>query len=186
MYVILNRLQYFHSHFTFPPFLVYPLLRGPLFLDPIPPYFLYIKPLFPINKQFSNWFFSWLGRSSLGFLLTAFIPTMLTVSATRSTPPDAPDSLILLGWSFPNTFGIWLFDTYLVSHWFLLRHNIIFCREMNFRCFNNLYLEWKISFVVINNQSFWDLHILETTCLKFSVDSILDKKACQKLKLIRS
>jgi len=37
----------------FPP-MFYPLLRGPIFLDPIPPLLLYIKHLFPFNKQFSS------------------------------------------------------------------------------------------------------------------------------------
>jgi len=36
----------------FPP-IFYPLLRGRIFLDPIPPLFLYIKHIFSLNKQFS-------------------------------------------------------------------------------------------------------------------------------------
>jgi len=37
----------------FPP-IFYPLQRGPIFLDLIPPLLLYIKHHFPLNKQFST------------------------------------------------------------------------------------------------------------------------------------
>jgi len=37
-------------------------LRGPTFLDPIPPLLLYIKPIFPLDKQFSiDSFLDWEG-----------------------------------------------------------------------------------------------------------------------------
>jgi len=50
----------------FPP-MFYPLLSGPIFLDPIPPLLLYIKHLFPFNKQFSSdSFLDWEGLQ-LGF-----------------------------------------------------------------------------------------------------------------------
>jgi len=50
----------------FPP-MFYPLLRGPIFLDPIPSLLLYIKHLFPFNKQFSSdSFLDWEGIQ-LGF-----------------------------------------------------------------------------------------------------------------------
>jgi len=45
----------------FPP-IFYPLPRGPIFLEPIPPLLLYIKHHFPLNKQFSiDSFLDWEG-----------------------------------------------------------------------------------------------------------------------------
>jgi len=107
MQIILNRLPCFHSPIYFSRRFSFALFQEvsyfpwsvlpyqDIFLIRFFIYLLYIKPLVPRQWTVQYWFFSSLGRSSLGYLLVAFISTTLAIFPSSSAPPDALNSLII-------------------------------------------------------------------------------------------
>jgi len=63
-------------------------------------FLLYINSLIHINKQFKYRFFSWLGRSSLEFLLILIISPLLAFSPFGLTPPNASYALLVAALHF--------------------------------------------------------------------------------------
>jgi len=76
---------YFSRRFSFTLFIE---IRK--FLDAI----LHIIKPFSYQKTIQDWFFSCLGRTSLGFLLKTPISSLLAISSFSYTPPNAPYSLL--------------------------------------------------------------------------------------------
>jgi len=69
---------------------IHPRQRGLLFSWSDPPFIFVYKAPVSHQQTVEYWFFSWLGRSSLGFLLSVFISKTLAVLAFGLTSPDAP------------------------------------------------------------------------------------------------